>query len=98
MVLGARLESAHADPAIEEVLDHSSSVGGTFSWWVSPADAPADLTARLIAAGLVPDESSLAMACRLADLADGTAPDGVEIERVRKASALLQLARIHAEN
>jgi ribosomal protein S18 acetylase RimI-like enzyme len=93
----ARLAPAAASARIREAI--AWFAGRPFSWWVGPADGPADLPARLSDAGLSPAESEVAMAADLSRLRPvDTAPDGLVIRRVRTATELARYARINAAN
>ncbi|MFJ2114168.1 MULTISPECIES: GNAT family N-acetyltransferase [unclassified Streptomyces] len=52
IVAAARFPPDTADARIAETVRGLRATGRPFSWWVGPASAPADLSARLIAAGL----------------------------------------------
>jgi hypothetical protein len=52
MVTLASLDEAEADAVIQQVIDRFAAEGKSFSWIVGPDSAPADLSARLEAAGL----------------------------------------------
>ncbi len=52
----ARFDPRTAHARIGQVLDRMAATGRPFVWWVDPAAQPADLGARLLAAGLAQDE------------------------------------------
>lgn len=97
-VLRARLDRHTAPGRIAGVLEHFRRAGRPFSWWVGPADRPADLGALLEARGLEPSETELAMAANLAGLPAEAPPAGLEIRRVRTAGELADFARVNAAN
>lgn len=90
----ARLDGADASGRIREALDHFATSGRPFSWWHGPADTPADLGARLVAAGLAPAESELAMAADLADLVVPAPIAGLMVQRVQTSPDLRTYARL----
>lgn len=98
IALGARLEGEEVEAAAGEVVGHFASVGRPFSWWVSPGDAPDDLAERLTAAGLVPEERELAMACPIERLRGPADLPGLSISRAKSVEELAAFARINAEN
>lgn len=96
-VCRARLTPAAAPARIREAIAWFS--GQPFSWWVGPADEPADLGARLADAGLVPSETEVAMAANLSRMRPvDLAPGGIRIRRVATAPELADFARINAAN
>ncbi len=97
-VLRARLDRGALAARIADALGHFHGVGRPFSWWVGPADLPADLGDVLEARGLARTESELAMAADLAGLPDEPAPAGLEIRRVRTPAELGDFARVNAAN
>jgi ribosomal protein S18 acetylase RimI-like enzyme len=98
-VCHARLTPGSATPAVRGAIDWFAEVDRPFSWWVGPADQPADLPARLRAAGLVAAERELAMAVDLAAAPlDRPAPADLDIRRVFTGPALAQFAAVSAAN
>lgn len=93
----ARLNS---DTARERAAWAVRQFGGRpFSWWVGPADTPAELGDILCSGGLVSAESELAMAADLSLLPDiPRAAPGFEVRRVTTADALKQYAELSAAN
>jgi ribosomal protein S18 acetylase RimI-like enzyme len=65
LVCRARLLDASAGERIREVIDYFRDVGRPFSWWRGPGTTPADLDARLVAAGLAEAETETAMVATL---------------------------------
>lgn len=83
------LDSASADGVIAAQVAFFAARGEPFEWKLYDYDEPADLGARLAAAGLVPDEEELVMAAptaRVAALTAGPPPAGVRVERVHGAA------------
>jgi ribosomal protein S18 acetylase RimI-like enzyme len=95
----ARFAPDEARPAAEAAVAYFTDVGRPFSWWVGPADRPAELGAALEAIGLERAESELAMAVPLDRLDEALPPvPGLEIRRVGTTSELDQFARLSAGN
>ncbi len=69
-----------------------------FCWWVGPASTPADLSARLTAAGLAVQESETAMYLDLTRRVDGPTPSGLEVRRVGTPAEVADLASVIAAN
>jgi GNAT superfamily N-acetyltransferase len=89
VVLGARFSPDTADARIAAFVARYLAAGTGFVWWVAPFDEPADLGARLAAAGLGLEGSAPAMAADLADVPlDEPAPRELEIVPVTDAAAL----------
>ncbi|MER5935434.1 GNAT family N-acetyltransferase [Streptomyces sp. NPDC002054] len=104
VVAAARFSAEGADRRIAETVRAVAGTGRPFSWWVGPASAPADLSARLTAAGAVATESECAM---WADLTEpepeqealrSSGPDGLEIRPVVTAAELAAYAEVLAAN
>ena len=96
-VCRARLAEGGSAPRIREAI--AWFAGRPFSWWVGPADGPADLGRRLADAGLSASETELAMAMRLSALRPvDEAPNGLEIRRVSRRAELADFARVNAAN
>jgi hypothetical protein len=99
VVCRARMSAEEAAAEVAAVVGHFERVGRPFSWWVGPIDRPADLGETLVAAGLEPAESELAMTADLAELpAPEPLPPGLSVERVRTAGQLRAYAEINAAN
>lgn len=99
LVLGARLAESDADAAIRRVIGHFSQARRPFSWWVGPSDEPADLPARLSAAGLEASESELAMAADLSRTHGALPPpEELRIERASTPGQLREFAEVNAAN
>ena len=80
----ARFTVDTADARIDEVITWFEAHDVPFSWEVGPADAPADLGARLIARGLLPGpEDTPGMVASLAGLPEQKPPPGTTIDIVR---------------
>ncbi|MFF9566230.1 GNAT family N-acetyltransferase [Streptomyces sp. NPDC014685] len=99
IVAAARFTAADATPRIAETVRTLAGTGRSFSWWVGPASTPADLTARLAAAGLPVSEGETAM---WAELDDTTLPlpavPGLDIRTVTTPEQLADYAMVLAAN
>jgi ribosomal protein S18 acetylase RimI-like enzyme len=85
------LDAAAAGAVIAAQLAFFAARGEAFEWKLHDYDRPADLGARLAAAGLVPDAEELVMAAPTAQVAAATAgapPAGVRVEQVRGAAGV----------
>jgi ribosomal protein S18 acetylase RimI-like enzyme len=99
VVCRARLARANARGRVAAAVDYFRLVARPFSWWVGPADRPADLREFLVAAGLEAAELELAMAADLDRLAVTVArPVGLRIERARTPEQVGDYAAIVAGN
>jgi hypothetical protein len=79
------LDAATADAVIAEQVAFFAGRGEAFEWKMYDYDEPADLGARLAAAGLVPDEREVVMAAptaHIAALTAGPPPAGIRVEQV----------------
>lgn len=89
VVLGARFSPEAADARIAEFVARYRAAGTSFVWWVAPFDQPADLGARLSAAGLTLEGNAPAMAADLAEVPlDEPSPPELEIVPVTDAATL----------
>ncbi len=93
LVCRARMEREQAAAQVREAIDHFRMASRPFSWWVGPADQPANLGEFLTAAGLQRVEGELAMAAELSSLPPLATLPGFRVERVRTAEQLAELAR-----
>ncbi|TDC73582.1 GNAT family N-acetyltransferase [Streptomyces hainanensis] len=96
IVAAARLTPDTADERVAETLRTLAATGRPFSWWVGPASAPADLGARLAAAGLSPSETETGMWRALPAAPAVPAVDGLDIRRVRSPGQLAHYATVLA--
>ncbi|WP_461037589.1 GNAT family N-acetyltransferase [Streptomyces mayteni] len=96
IVAAARLAPDAADGRVTETLRTLAATGRPFSWWVGPASEPADLGARLAAAGLSPSETETGMwrALPAAPLVPAVA--GLDIRRVTTPGQLAHHAAVLA--
>jgi len=99
LVCRARLDEAAASARVKSAVDHFRGERRPFSWWVGPADRPADLGRRLEEAGLERAETELAMAADLSSIAaDVSVPEGLRIVRARSDGEVADFAAVQAAN
>jgi ribosomal protein S18 acetylase RimI-like enzyme len=94
LVCRARMERERALERAPEVIEYFRGAGRLFTWWVGPADRPADLGDILSAARLERVESEVAMAADLSRLPSIAELPGFRIERVRTAAQLADFAGV----
>jgi GNAT superfamily N-acetyltransferase len=95
VVLAAKFAAEDADRRIAELMAAYERAGTGFVWWVGPSDAPADLGARLAAAGLALEGSAPAMAADLADVPLSEQPPGdLEIVPVTDEGTLAEFLEV----
>jgi ribosomal protein S18 acetylase RimI-like enzyme len=91
------LDAVTADAVIAAQVAFFAARGEAFEWKLFDYDEPADLGARLAAAGLVPEEEELVMAAptaRVAAAAGGARPDGVRVEQVHGPAGVAALMEV----
>jgi hypothetical protein len=100
-VMWSSLDEATADDEIAAVI---GGLGGidklppTFEWKYYAHDGPADLAARLVAAGLHPDEEEAVMIGEIAALVETSPPDpDIEVREVVGARQIEEMVRVHDE-
>lgn len=87
-----------ADSVIEAEIARFEELGGPWEWKHYSYDRPSDLPARLVAAGLVPDQPETVLVAEIADLAlDAAPPAGVQLVPVVDAGGVAALVRVHDE-
>ena len=97
-VTRARLNSG-VEPAIRRVTGYFIAAARPFSWWIGPADRPADLGRALSDWGFHAADSEVAMAVDLSRLGPGdVAPAGLHIERVTTTAQIREFAGVVAAN
>jgi hypothetical protein len=94
------LDEASADAAIAAQVDFFRRRGEAFEWKLHDYDQPADLGARLAAAGLSPGDEELVMVADAARVAAGHAPaaglaDGLTVTEVTGEAGLAMLLDVH---
>ncbi|WP_030613995.1 GNAT family N-acetyltransferase [Streptomyces sclerotialus] len=98
IVAAARFTPGTARTRIAETVRTLAATGRPFSWWVGPASAPAELSARLVAAGLPASEQETAMWAELPDTLPPPHADGLEIRPVSTPQELSDYATVLAAN
>ncbi|MER7083355.1 GNAT family N-acetyltransferase [Saccharopolyspora kobensis] len=98
IVATARFTPDTAAVRIDETARVLAATGRRFSWWVGPASAPADLGARLSAAGLPESERETAMWAELDDGLPEPAVAGLEIRTATTPEELADYAQVLAAN
>ncbi|MFE7591447.1 GNAT family N-acetyltransferase [Kitasatospora sp. NPDC057512] len=79
-VVWSGLDEAGADAAIAAQVRHFAGLGLEFEWKAYSHDRPADLGARLLAAGFTPEPDEALMLARIADLpVEAALPEGVRL-------------------
>ncbi|MCF3960656.1 GNAT family N-acetyltransferase [Streptomyces fuscigenes] len=98
IVAAARFAAADVTARITETAETLVGTGRPFSWWVGPASTPADLSARLTAAGLPVSERETAMWAELDDALPPLAVPGLDIRTVTTREQLADYATVLAAN
>jgi GNAT superfamily N-acetyltransferase len=97
-VLWSALDEDTADAVIAEQVRYFGSLGVEFEWKLYGHDAPADLGARLLAAGFRPDDQETLMVAAIKDLRlDAQPPTGVELRPVTDVAGVDLLIRASEE-
>ncbi|MFJ6433480.1 GNAT family N-acetyltransferase [Streptomyces sp. NPDC091416] len=93
------LDAARADAAIAAQVAHCSARGyGEFEWKLYSHDRPADLGARLLAAGFVPEEPETLLVAPVAGQPTAVRlPEGVQLRTVRDEADVDLMARAHEQ-
>ncbi|MCM2410605.1 GNAT family N-acetyltransferase [Streptomyces sp. RKAG290] len=93
------LDGARADAAIAAQVAHCGELGyDEFEWKLYAHDRPADLGARLLAAGFEPEDPETLLVALVADLPTTVElPDGVRLRTVRDEADVELLVRAHEE-
>ncbi|MFE4589313.1 GNAT family N-acetyltransferase [Streptomyces laurentii] len=95
-VLWSGLGPDDADTVIAAQIRHFTSAGRTFEWKTYGHDHPADLGARLVSAGFVPEDTETLMVRETATPSGPEdLPDGVELREVTDAAGVALLVRVH---
>ncbi|MFJ6619143.1 GNAT family N-acetyltransferase [Kitasatospora sp. NPDC091335] len=96
-VVWSGLDEAGADAAIAAQVRHFAGLGLEFEWKAYSHDRPADLGARLLAAGFTPEPDEALMIARIADLpTDSALPEGVRLLPVTDPAGVELLMEAHA--
>ena len=97
-VVWADLDGSTADAQIAGELAFFAARGRRFEWKHHAYDRPADLPARLVAAGFEPDEDEALLVAEIGSLAAvTTAPDGVRLVPVDDETGVDQVVAVHEE-
>jgi ribosomal protein S18 acetylase RimI-like enzyme len=93
------LDAARADAAIAAQVAHCTALGyGEFEWKLYAHDRPADLGARLLAAGFVPEEPETLLVAPVADQPLAVRlPEGVRLRTVRDEADVELMVRAHEQ-
>ncbi len=90
------LDADTADAAIAAQRDYFAARGEGVEWKLYDYDQPADLAARLVAAGFVPDDEELMLVADTAAIvADVALPDGVRLVPVTDEAGVHALMAVH---
>jgi GNAT superfamily N-acetyltransferase len=94
-VLFARLDEASADAAIARQVAYFATTGRSFEWKHFSHDEPADLPARLTAAGFEADESETFVVLDLSREIVPPAPNGIEIRRLEDPATFAAITAVN---
>ncbi|MBB5925557.1 GNAT family N-acetyltransferase [Streptomyces echinatus] len=95
-VLWSGLDAAGADRAVREQIAYFTGLGRDFEWKLYAHDAPADLGARLLAAGFRAEPAETLMIAETAALALGTPPPaGVRLVAATDPAGVELAVRVH---
>ncbi|MGE5925828.1 MAG: GNAT family N-acetyltransferase [Gemmatimonadota bacterium] len=98
LICHARLSSSDAAERARTGIAWFRERGRPFSWWVGPADTPAELGAILIRLGLHPAEDETAMAADIASVLREPLPDALTVRRAETPGQIREFAVINAAN
>lgn len=97
-VLWSDLDAGSADEVIAAQVRIFAGRAEEFEWKLYSYDEPADLAARLTAAGFTPDEPESLMVAVIAEITDALRsaelPPGVRLERANDEAGVARLARV----
>lgn len=97
-VVWSNLTAGDADAIIADQIRRFGEMSGPWEWKYYTHDQPADLPARLSAAGFMPEPAEALMVAQIADLALDTGPPaGVELVPVRDEADVGAVVRVHDE-
>jgi GNAT superfamily N-acetyltransferase len=92
------LDAGDVDTVIADQVRRFGELARPWEWKHYSYDRPADLPARLVAAGLARQPAETLLVAEIADLAlDGPAPEGVELRAVEDERSARALVRVHDE-
>ena len=97
-VLWSGLDEAGADAAIAAQVAHYTALGLDFEWKLYAHDRPADLGARLLAAGFTAEPQEALMIAPVAEqLTEVVLPEGVSLRPVTGPAEAALLADVHEQ-
>jgi GNAT superfamily N-acetyltransferase len=92
----SRLDAGTADAVIAGQVAFFRARQQAVEWKLYDYDQPADLAARLLAAGFAPDDEEVVMVAEAEKIAAAaTMPDGVTVREVAGADGVAQLFEVH---
>ena len=95
-VVWSDLDERTADAAIAEQVRHYTALGLEFEWKHYSHDAPADLPARLVAAGFVPEPPETVLVADVREQpTEVRLPEGVRLVPVTDEAGVELVARVH---
>ncbi len=97
-VVWSDLDPRSADAAIAEQVRRFAQTGHPWEWKHYSYDEPADLPARLLAAGFTPEEPEALLVAEIAQLdLSAPAPAGIELRGATDAAAIDAVVGVHDE-
>lgn len=97
-VVWSDLDESTADAEIARQIEFFAGRGQRFEWKHHAYDKPADLPARLLAAGFVREEDEAVMVTETASIAlDGPPPDGIQLVPVVDEAGVDLVMQVHRE-
>ncbi|MCX2181239.1 GNAT family N-acetyltransferase [Streptomyces sp. SKN60] len=95
-ILWSGLGADDADAAVAAQIRYYEAAGRSFEWKLYGHDGPADLAARLLAAGFVPEDRETVMVAEAAAVsAPVDLPDGVELCPVTDEAGVRMVVEVH---
>ncbi|WP_433211917.1 GNAT family N-acetyltransferase [Microtetraspora malaysiensis] len=95
-VVWSDLDEAGADAAIAAQVRRFTAAGREFEWKLYAHDRPADLPARLRAAGFAPEPEEAVMVAEVTDVSTAVdLPDGIRLQPVTDAPSAELMAEVH---
>jgi GNAT superfamily N-acetyltransferase len=92
------MEGAAVDRLIREQRDYFAARGESMEWKTRSHDLPADLPARLMAAGFLPEDRETVLVSETAAItADPVLPQGVQLRQVHERQDLARIAAMKSE-
>jgi len=98
-VVWSSLDASNADDVIAAQVQFFTSRGDELEWKLYSYDEPADLAARLIAAGFRPEEPESLMIAAIEEIIDALSaadlPPGISLQRATDEAGVDRLIRVH---